>query len=191
MINIIRKADEAYKEAMVHVTNVGKTLESYYGQKGEKFDSKIFFVQFDCCLQYGLLQMAIADGKLDKEELLLLKDVTKYGDLVHFINSKYKNKLTWDNVLNGAEDSIQKWLDNNKKYMDELSNEFAAFFSLVDVAVTNEDILKPVTDSVVTLLACVASLDGNISDAERESLNTNYAIDTLAKIDYLIKKNSK
>lgn len=188
MIEYFKKATIYYNDLIVELKHVGDTLESYYGKQGKKFSSQIFLKQFDCIFQYSLLQYAIADGSLDPNELYFIKDITSYGDLLTYINSHYKNSLTWNDVLNGKEDSIDKWLTANQDHMNTLSSEFIASLGMVDAAVEDVDFVDLLTEKCAAIYSLLELIDGESSKMERDSISENYLLKVITVLEQHVKK---
>ena len=131
-----------YNEAILPVRHIGMTLEEHFKSKGQKFSAEIFCKQFDCILQYSMLEIAVADGTITGVELAIVKEITKYCDLVKYINSNYNAKITWEDILKAGVPTVKKWLANQKPLLDKLAEQFVYGFAFVDASVTKEDILK-------------------------------------------------
>ena len=188
MIELFKRAAVEYNDLIKELKVVGDTLEAYQKDNGKKFSSDIFLKQFDCIFQYGLLQHAIADGTLDKNELIFIKEITSYGDLLVYINSYYKNSVTWDDVLNAKEDSVDKWLSNNEEYINKLSAEFIASLAMVDAAVTNVDFVKMLIEKCGAIYGLLEQMDGEVSKAEQNDIPSNYLLRVIAVLDKHVKE---
>lgn len=188
MIELFKRAAVEYNDLIKELKVVGDTLEAYHKDNGKKFSSDIFLKQFDCIFQYGLLQHAIADGTLDKNELIFIKEITSYGDLLVYINSYYKNSVTWDDVLNTKEDSVDKWLSNNEEYINKLSAEFIASLGMVDAAVTNVDFVKMLVEKCGAIYGLLEQMDGEVSKAEQNDIPSNYLLRVIAVLDKHVKE---
>jgi hypothetical protein len=170
-----------YDEAEEIVVGVGETLENYFKSKGEKFSAEIFCKQFDCILQYSMLQMAVADGKIDSDELLFIKEVTKHSDLVTFINTHYKTKVAWDDILSTSTQTMEKWLKINKEYVDKLAEEFVYGFSMVDFSV-EADLEGALCEAAAGVMAVLGYADGNSEEKEKYAAGNSLIVEVLASI---------
>lgn len=177
-----------YGNSMLPVENIGKTLERYFTEQGKKFSAKVFCVQFDCLLQYSMLELSVADGEVAAVEVAAIKGLTKYGDLVEYINSNYKTKISWDDILNASNSVVKKWLANQKPLMDKLAEEFIYGFAMVDASVTKEDILKKLISGWAGILSLLAWADGQKTQAEQDALKDCIAMEVVVKIEQLVKQ---
>lgn len=170
-----------YDEAEEIVVGVGETLENYFRSKGEKFSAEVFCKQFDCILQYSMLQMAVADGEINSDELLFIKEVTKHSDLVAFINAYYKNKISWEDILNAGAETVEKWLKVNQEYVDKLAEEFVYGFSMVDFSV-DADLEGALCEAVAAVMAVLGYADGNSEEYEKYAAGNSLIVEVLASI---------
>lgn len=174
---------EEYGKAMTLVSNIGKTLQEYMKSKGKNFSAEIFCKQFDCILQYSMLQMAVADGDVSENEITVIKNITAFGDLVEYINSKYTTSVSWNDILNARTQSVKDWLARNEKFIDVLSKEFELGFAVVDGAVEREDMLDVLCKATGALMGLVSGADGSSTDKEKEAARNCYFIKTIAGIE--------
>lgn len=170
-----------YDEAEQIVAGCGETLENYFKSKGQKFSAEIFCKQFDCILQYSMLQMAVADGNIDQNEWLFIKEVTKHSDLVTFINTKYKTKINWDAILQASNDSVKKWLEVNKEYINEIASEFVYGFSMVDYS-TEADLENALCEATAGVMAVLGYADGNSEELEKSAAGDSLIVEVLVSI---------
>ena len=170
-----------YDEAEQIVAGCGETLENYFKSKGQKFSAEIFCKQFDCILQYSMLQMAVADGNIDQNEWLFIKEVTKHSDLVTYINTKYKTKINWDAILQASNDSVEKWLEVNKEYVDKLAEEFIYGFTMVDFSV-DADLEDALCEATAGIMAVLGYADGNSEELEKSAAGNSLIVEVLASI---------
>ena len=161
---IFGEAYQAYKETIKEVAMIGTTLEEYYKSKGQEFSCEILLRQFDCILQYSLLEYALLDGEATGEEVAFIKEMTDYADLVSFINSKYTTDVSWEAIAGAGYDAVKSWVDRNKKFIDVIAAEFENAFALVDASVTNVDILDKVIKQIARIVACLFAIDGDNSE---------------------------
>ena len=107
MIEKYNKAVEQYNQTFEMLDNLGKTFEKFFAKKGKEFSGDVFVKQFDCVLQYALLEFALADGEICENEISFIKNLTKKGDLVTYINSYYKTSISWNDILNALPSDCQ------------------------------------------------------------------------------------
>ena len=146
---IFEQSYQAYLGAEGEIKVIGTVLEKYYESQGQKFSCEILLKQFDCILQYSLLEYALLDGNATTEEVVFIKEMTNHADLVSFINSKYTTDVSWEAIAGAGYDAVKSWVDRNKKFIDVIAAEFENAFALVDASVTDIDIL----DNVIKYIA--------------------------------------
>lgn len=176
-----RKAQVAYDHAMEDLEEIGVAIRRVAEKNGRNFSTKIFYSQFDCILQYSLIQAAASDGDIDVDELQCIKDLTRYGDLVSFINSKYAVKISWQSILDSNTGSVIDWLDINKRYVDSICDEFCPAFSIVDAA-TEKDYLKNLMEDVRKIIIAIWEMDDVVYESEVENISDNYILEVFATI---------
>ena len=158
-------------EELSHIADIIKQAER--NGSDIQFDRKIFMCQFDSLLQYSLLEYAINDDYLDYDELTFIKDITKYADFISYINSHYENSITWDDIYHANETSIRDWLLRNRVYMDNIKEQFALSFALVDGLDRDPDLIEHFTKDIFQIFAALAREDGYVSSEEKQ-LTDNY-----------------
>lgn len=165
---IYEQARQAYLASVQQVKVIGTTLQKFYESKGQKFSADILLRQYDCILQYALVEYSIQDGNATADEIAFIMGMTENADLVEYINSKYKEKVSWKSVANADYDSIRSWLDRNKQFIDPLAAEFVDAFALVDRAVESEDMLDELVNMIVVIVGSLFAIDGDSSESARE-----------------------
>lgn len=79
------------------------------------YNPEVTLIKFDILLQYSLLQIATADYDIDRNELIFIRDLTKEGDLVNYINSLGGTPISWDTIYRADVLDIRKLLDSFRK----------------------------------------------------------------------------
>ena len=125
--------------------------------------------------------MAVADGNIDQNEWLFIKEVTKHSDLVTYINTKYKTKINWDAILQASNDSVEKWLEVNKEYFDKLAEEFIYGFTMVDFSV-DADLEDALCEATAGVMAVLGYADGNSEELEKSAAGNSLIVEVLAAI---------
>lgn len=165
---IYGQARQAYLASVQQVKVIGTTLQRFYEKNGQKFSCDILLRQYDCILQYALVEYSIQDGNATADEIAFIMGMTENADLVEYINSKYKEKISWKSIANADYDSIRNWLDRNKQFIDPLASEFVEAFAVVDRAVESEDLLDDLVNKIVVIVGSLFAIDGDSSESSRE-----------------------
>lgn len=173
-------AQKCYKEAFSYLETIGNLVEEVYEQDGEQFDKNYFYAQFDCILQFSMLEMAIADGKLHKKELELIRDITQYGDLVTYVNSVFNKKITWKTIIDSSVESIRSWLNSFKEKIESEGENLIEYLVIFDTN-TDKECTKFLTSKIHGVAYAVNNVDGKLNRAEEESFYDTAFGDILAK----------
>ena len=162
--------EDAYDLVKQMACAVGKTLE----KEGKDFDPRITTGKFDIVLQYSLLQVAVSDFDLDVNEVIFIKDLTKQGDIVSYLNAIEKDAKypSWDELYNSGAKNVRKWLRDIESDMKQLSEEFVTVFALCD-AITEYDYLSDILKQIAAIILGLAMMDG---DPGSEDLKENILI---------------
>ncbi len=180
-------ARKCYSEAFNYLETIGNLVEEVYEEDGEQFDKNYFYAQFDCILQFSMLEMAIADGKLHKKELELIRDITQYGDLVTYVNSAFNKKITWNTIIDSSVTSIRSWLNSFKDKIESEGENLMAYLVIFDTNTDNE-YTKGLTSKIHGVAYAVNNVDGKLNRAEEESFYDTAFGDILAKTFSKIEK---
>ena len=169
--DIRNKALGAYEDAISLLDNVFKAHQKYIDPK---FDPKAGLCRFDVLLQYSMMQVALYDNQLDREELKLISELSKFANFCDYLTAKGYKDVTWQNLLNANADQLKQIIAEYAKDMVDLNQEFVYVFTVVDIQVTEADLLKQLTNDILFMLHSVA-----VSDEK-------YAEDEVYKADCLI-----
>lgn len=191
-MGIYETAVRAYRNAIHDLSIIADRLNLYANQNGKTFNRKVFLSQFDCILQYSLLELAISDADLDLNELDFLKDITEHADFINYINRKYDFDITWNTIWNSGESDIRDFLNNIRPAMDEMRSEFVLAFSFYDLVDTKVNCLANLMTDTTAIVVALVAADGFSSETEKQAfLNNSYLLDMFKEIDYLIKNVDK
>ena len=161
-----------YKKAYANVKAMAEDVAAVLKEQGKKFDPRITTGKFDVILQYSLLQVAVSDNDLDRNELIFIRDLTDQGDFVNYINSLAKTSITWEKLYNSNISDVQKVLNSVEPVMVELSKEFVVVFTLCDLS-TEHDFLDDFKKAITALILGLSVMDG---DPNSEDLNESILI---------------
>ena len=184
-INIFELAQAAYADSVNDVKNMAQLIEKVLKSAGQKYDYKITLQQFDILLQYSLLQIAVADNDIDKNEIAFIRELTTYGDLCNYLSITSGNKIEWDTILYASESVVKSLLNTLETPIKRLADEFMAMFVAVDKAV-EYDFLGDLKNNVTAIILAACRAEG---EARREELTQScMIIYVINEIERLINK---
>lgn len=179
---VLQDVIDNYANAIAVVEKIGDIFERAMASAGKKFSAEIFDKQFDCIMQYSMLQLAVADGKISADEVAIIKNITDHGDLVDYINSFYKVDISWEDILNAANQSVEKWIKGNESLVDKIADEFITVFAAVDKADKSRDMFEELATYWSRLLGSIAIADDEATEEEREAFKRCYLMKVASKI---------
>jgi len=145
---------------------------------------------FDLILQFSLLQIAVADQDLDSNEIIFIRDLTKKGDFVEFINvSVGGNQFSWDRLYNGGADLLKEFLTGIESTMKDMSKKFVAVFAACDAMVPSYNYVEIFTSTIGKIFDGLCLMDGQRTASELKS--TPLIIDVIDMIENLKKMFEK
>ena len=168
---IFDSAQGKYNEVIDTLTKFANIIEK--ATEG-KFSTDIALVQFDCILQYMLLHEAIADGKISHVEQQFINFITDRGDILKVVKAKTGVELTWDELENISGETGTELLKALTPVYGELLTDFVGSVAKVDGYVKEIDLLKLINDNIIAIFAAFANVDGDATDAERDSVINAY-----------------
>lgn len=136
--------------------------------KGVNYNPEVTLIKFDILLQYSLLQIASADYKIDRNELIFIRDLTKKGDLVNYLNTLSNSQISWDDIYQGDVLDLRGILDSIEDKIKKLSEEFVMVFATCDLA-TEHNYLADLTRNINCIIVGLAAMDGEITSTEINS----------------------
>lgn len=168
---IFDSAQAKYNEVIDTLTKFANMIEQ--ATEG-KFSTDIALVQFDCILQYMLLHEAIADGKISHVEQQFINFITDRGDILKVVKAKTDVELTWDELESISGETGAELLKALTPVYGELLADFVGSVAKVDGYIKEIDLLKLINDNIIGIFAAFASVDGDATDAERDSVINAY-----------------
>lgn len=166
-------AQSNYDDAICFIEQLADIIVTAFGDEGEKFDKELFCMQFDCILQFTLLEMALADNKFKKEEFELVRDITKYGNLISYVNNVFDKNLEWKTVWDSTAKSIKGWLESFKDVIIDEGSDLVSYLTVVKNSITENDYVKQLADKILAVVYAVINADGKMTEKEE-----NYFIET-------------
>ena len=125
-----------------------------------------FAGKFDYLLQYSLLQIAVADSDLSNYELLFIREITKFSDILERINEDHNEFYEWDDF---DADCAEEFLSDYSDDIEEIGNDFVSTVSLgAALANANGDnrIESRIQILAYTVILKFLEIDGNVMTTE-------------------------
>lgn len=152
---------------MIEIMSSG--IKTFMDSKGvTDYNPDVTLIKFDLLLQYSLLQIATADYEIDRNELIFIRDLTKKGDLVNYLNTLSDSQISWDDIYQGDIFDLREILDSIKDKIKKLSEEFVVVFATCDLA-TEHNYLADLTRNINCIIVGLAAMDGEITSTEMNS----------------------
>ena len=168
---IFDSAQAKYNEVIDTLTKFANIIEQ--ATEG-KFSTNIALVQFDCILQYILLHEALADGKISHVEQQFINYITDRGDILKVVQAKTGVELSWDELESVSPETGKELLKALTPVYGELLADFVGSVAKVDGYIKDVDLLALINDNIIGIFAAFASVDGNATDDERDSVINAY-----------------
>ena len=168
---IFDSAQAKYNEVIDTLTKFANIIEQ--ATEG-KFSTNIALVQFDCILQYILLHEALADGKINHVEQQFINYITDRGDILKVVQAKTGVELSWDELESVSPETGKELLKALTPVYGELLADFVGSVAKVDGYIKDVDLLALINDNIIGIFAAFASVDGNATDNERDSVINAY-----------------
>ncbi len=158
-IELVKLMDETFQKV------------AFQNDPSSRYDTKITLAQFDWILQAVLLSQALSDGNFDRLERQFVDKITDHGDLLGYIKNKTNGELvlTWDNIASLDTSTQQKLVKILPSLLDETCDSFVKPLALLDKASKEVDELNALVENIGKIGACLAQVDGNVTDQEAEA----------------------
>lgn len=189
-MNVYQRALQAYKNTLNDLTVMGLITETVYESRGQKFDSSLLLEQFDIILQYSMLQLALADGRLSLDELQFIKDLTDKGDLCEFLKEEGFSNATWYTLYSMDEAKISKILNDCKSDMKKVSHDFTVMFSSFSLN-KGAEYLTSLKNDISDVLIAIISADGKRDKKEIDQINDCLIVDVVCEIETIVARLRK
>ena len=162
---VFNHCKELYNDAYTLVQNMATVVAGAMKEQGKSFDPSVTTGKFDIVLQYSLLQVAAADYDLDSNEIIFIRDITKQGDFIDFLNEVCEANETWESIYNSDVSALNKFLGGIAGPMAHMCEEIIDVFVLCDGA-TDFDYFTPFANVIIDIIRGVTAMDGYVSDSE-------------------------
>lgn len=157
-----------YDDCYDIVDRMSSGIKEIMESEGMNYDPEVTVIKFDILLQYSLLQIASADYEIDRNELIFIRDLTKKGDIVNYLNTLSDSQISWDDIYQGDILDLRGILDSIKDRIKKLSKEFVMVFATCDLA-TEHNYLADLTRNINCIIVGLAAMDGEITSTEMNS----------------------
>ena len=161
---IFALAQHNYAECEEIINTVTTALNN---NSDQPLDPKVPMICFDLILQSCFLNAAVNDGELEHNEIVFITNVTKYADLLDFVNQDMKAQnaewptITWD-VIPQLESEVQQNLAlAATAIVDKYAEAFVKLFATVDKILTDVDLLAMLKEKVGIMLIGITGIDGD------------------------------
>ncbi|MCD8116409.1 MAG: hypothetical protein LUE21_04725 [Oscillospiraceae bacterium] len=171
--DLFDQATRYYDDSIELVKLMDKTFQeiAFRNDPSSRYDTKITLAQFDWILQAVLLSQALSDGNFDRLERQFVDKITDHGDLLGYIKNKTNGELalSWDGIASLSASTQQKLVKILPAPLDETCDSFAKPLALLDKASKEVDELNALVEYIGKIGACLAQVDGRVTDEEAES----------------------
>ena len=127
------------------------------------FTVEEILVDFDVALQYSLLEVAIADNILVKEEIKYIRDLTNSGDMVSVLHSVGSPIASWDEMLDWNIFYLRNYIKDIHELLYEDTRRLATLIGVIDAAFTEYNFIGELNEIMAFLKTGVILADGQIS----------------------------
>lgn len=175
---------EIYIDALTEVESLAMTFEKEMKQIDSEFTAVKFTSVFELLLQHSLLEVAFYDVNIQKEELTLIKTITKYADIVKF-SQKTKYRTTWGDLLCFNPIKTGKWLSDIRRVLSDFVDGFAIQFAAFETLAESGS-LETVKKGVHAMTALLSGIDKKPDHQEAKTIVQSIIFEAFAKIRYLL-----
>lgn len=170
-LHAYKEAFQAYDEATSILSAMLQTIQQ---SRHESSDYCIRQLErFDVILQYSLLQVGLANKCLDKNEVIFITDIAKYGDFCQYLKAFYNVETSWNEINSLNESVIQNVLNVTGESVFKIGQEFIKVFIVFDHATEDTDFAGIMLQCLAKIVYATMLSDGNV---ERNELNNGCLI---------------
>lgn len=166
-MDIYSKAIDAYNKACSLVEGLFKEIKDEKLVK-ERFSRKKMMENFDILVQYSMMQVALSDKDFSSKEVKFISKLSKYCSFVTYLNNLGFNDVTWDKLFFIKAEVLKSILDKIKVNVQELSEDFIKYFSLIDAKKPDCDYAKELYNYMIAIMSAVILSDGKWKESEKE-----------------------
>ena len=160
---IIQISSARYAECEKIIGTVAQAIK----KKDPEFKPETAMACFDIILQSCLFNAAVADGKLEEDEINFIMCLTRYVDLMSILNKKLKEEdaqwpdVKWDDIATLKAEAQEALAIISAAAVAEYANAFVNIFATVDKILTEVDLLKALNEKVIAIFVALAGADGD------------------------------
>ncbi len=161
---LIQIAKVKYEECEQLITMVADALKK---NVDADFESTTAMICFDIIMQSCLLNGAVHDGQLERTEIELIKSITKYADLLPFVNAEMVKEdpqwpsIGWNDIATLESEAQQSIALISAAVVVDYADMFVKIFATVDKILTDTDLLGLINERVYALFVALAAVDGD------------------------------
>ena len=152
-----------YKKAYDVVDTVAKTDWSENPDGESTITPSDITRSFDVCLQYSLLQLAISSGELHVNEMIFIRDLTRRGDLINYVNGLIPDQegFEWENLPSWKIADLEDLMELLYKPVLTYSLTFIMMFKASDMIHKEVDLASILDDLISTIGHGLCFMDGD------------------------------
>lgn len=129
------------------------------------FDRGIFLRQYDYALQCALLAVAIADGTINRDEVLAIRDLAQNGNLLALISDD-DDPIDWEDFVDSSAYVSAKFQLRIEKSLEETVDNFMTLIAITAEENEEADFIKLFFDKTHSIAGAIALVDGATNDNE-------------------------
>ncbi len=140
MNQLVNKGFESYIELTKLVNELYNIINS--SSKSKKIHIKQELENIDIAIQYGLIQIAIIDYSLSKEEIEYIKSIWKYKDFISYLQDTKFNGTTYQVLYLAEKEELEELIKQLHDNVLKLITPFITALGTIDVQLKNKKYLE-------------------------------------------------
>ncbi len=161
---LFEKAKYHYDRCLKFIDKMSENIQKSIPE----FNASIAKMEFDIILQYVLLRTALADGAFKEIEGEFIDKITDNFDIITLFKGVPEG-FNWKWIgANEPLNSVRGVVNELKPRADEYIEDFINWFSALDEADTNFDLLEILTKEIGEICTCFVFCDGRRAEGEIE-----------------------
>lgn len=133
MNQLVKKGFDNYLELIKLVTELYNIVQSNLKSKDKTISIQKELENVDVAIQYGLIEIAINDFSLSKEEIEYIKSLCKYKDFTSYLKDTKFNGTSWEVLYLAEKDELEELIKQLKEDIFKLITPFITTLSTLDV----------------------------------------------------------
>lgn len=161
---LIARARAEYEECEKIITMVSGALKK---SVDPEFENTTAMICFDIIVQSCLLNGAVQDGQLEPAEIEFIKSITKYANLLPFVNAEMTKQdpkwpsLGWNDIATLDSDVQQSIALISAAVVVDYADMFTKIFATVDKILKDTDLLSLINERVYAMFIALSGIDGD------------------------------